>query len=435
MKEQLHRFTAALLFLGVVTTVNAQSKIEDKSFKGKEIHTASTSITNLKNKAAYSDWEYPAGAISLLTTLDRSVGILYSDSIVKLVGSDGEANFVTTHSVGAAFTPNDVNLEISTDGIRLSRYNQYTVDSIQFFYLYVRNLDSMEIDSTTKVAVVDTLIVQYFKANNLNAREQGTDQYMRPLDWNRSRLGSTNVAHEVKIPLTSLDSTQKPSSTGWLTRSLTLGLPADFDIDSDADGDALEFKNAFGFSVSFKSMLPFSFGDTIESLEGDEIQNKLNYFGVSQFTNSREAVPQSTYINNSWRVPSKLLYGEVDNGWSIAIPGLAYVSPFYLNYAVLINTTSLGTKEIENNISFGVYPNPVSTSQTLKADFNLVNANNVSIEIYDLLGNSVKTVANGYFTSGEHQLDINISDLPSGMYVYTVRSGDAVSSQKISIID
>ena len=69
------------------------------------------------------------------------------------------------------------------------------------------------------------------------------------------------------------------------------------------------------------------------------------------------------------------------------------------------------------------------------ADFNLVNASNVSIAIYDILGNKVMDVVDGYYTSGEHKVDANISGLTPGMYIYNVKAGNAVTSKKISVID
>ena len=90
---------------------------------------------------------------------------------------------------------------------------------------------------------------------------------------------------------------------------------------------------------------------------------------------------------------------------------------------------------MDNNLTFGVYPNPVHKNEFLKADFNLINSSNVTIELFDLLGNKVKEIANGYYTSGEHTSDVNISDLDAGMYVYTIKAGNAVSSKKVTIID
>ena len=106
-----------------------------------------------------------------------------------------------------------------------------------------------------------------------------------------------------------------------------------------------------------------------------------------------------------------------------------------MNYAFYITTTTLGTEDLNNNVTFGVYPNPVSSSETLKADFNLVNGTDVTIEIYDLLGNKVKEVVNGYYAGGEHKVDVNITDLSAGMYIYSIKAGNSLASKKITITE
>jgi hypothetical protein len=439
MKKQLQRISVAILFVGLAFQSYAQQEIRAEGGKWKANNEVSNPEDNFKAKADYTNWRFPVEAINQLTTLDRFVSFLYPDSSAQFVSSDGEANHYNWHSVGAVFTPNDPNLELEGDNIALSRYNEYTVDSIYFPYLYVRYVDSADI-AGTMTEVVDTLIVQFYRADQLESRSftpQGSDPelFMKPGNWTQSLLGSNNTAYEMKIPLKGEDSTGRPSTEGWSQGGRVVPLPPGFDIDSDADNVELEFANAFGFSISYKNMLPNNFGDTMEARDGSPVTNPVNYFGHSFFSNSSIEVKQTEYINNSWWVPSTIAYGAAQNGWENSVPGNAYFDDRYLNYGIHISTPYLSTEDVENVITYGVYPNPISASQTLMADFNLVNAGAVSIEMFDILGNKVKTVANDYFTSGEHKLDINISDLAPGMYIYTVKAGNAVSSKKVSIVE
>ena len=440
MIKVLHKLLMVALFMSnTFFYVNAQTEVKSNDFKGKEIISQQLQNENLKLKANYSNWKFPVDAISQLTALDRYVSFLFQDTAAKFVNSDGTANHYPWNSVGAAFTPNDPNLELSDDNIILSRYNQYTVDSLYFPYIYVRYVDEIDINGTM-TDVVDTLIVQFFKFDNLRSSGftptgEEPNLFMVPDNWTPSLHGSNNTAYEVRIPLTIEDTTSRPSSEGWGSTGRVIPLPEGFNIDSDAARTNLEFKNAFGFSMSFATMVPYQFGDTMEARDGSEITNKLNYFGHSMYINNSVMVPQTEYINNSWWVPGEIGYGGDQNGWENAIPGNAYFQDRYVNYAVHISTDALGTEELNNNITFGLYPNPVRKSENLKADFNLINASNVTIELYDLLGNKVKEIANDYYTSGEHKTDVNISDLDAGMYVYTIKAGNAFSSRKVTIID
>ena len=71
----------------------------------------------------------------------------------------------------------------------------------------------------------------------------------------------------------------------------------------------------------------------------------------------------------------------------------------------------------------------------LKADFNLVNATDVTVALYDLLGNKVKDIANGYFTSGEHTTNVSVNDLSAGLYIYSIKAGNSVATKKVTIVD
>ncbi|MDG2455069.1 MAG: T9SS type A sorting domain-containing protein [Bacteroidia bacterium] len=440
MKKKFQKIAlASLIVAGCAIQAKAQSEVRAEGISGTEIVTDAQLEGNNKMKADYSNWKFPVDAIEQLTSLDRFVNFLFQDSTVQFVSDDGTARFNTWVSVGAAFTPNDENIELSDDNIKLSRYNEYTVDSLYFPYLYVRYVDSMDV-AGSMTEVVDTLIVQFFKSGNLASGSftppgQETELYMKPDNWTTSLLGSNNTSYEIKIPLRGEDSTSRPSANGWGSRGRVVALPNGFDINSDAATEALAFTNAVGYSMTYKTMLDYEFGDTIEARNGAEITNKLNYFGHSMFINSSVEVKQTEYINNSWWVPNTIAAGENQNGWENSVAGNAYFDDRYVNYAFHISTTSLGTEELNNNVTFGVYPNPVSSTEILKADFNLVNGTDVTIEIYDLLGNKVKEVVNGYYAGGEHKVNVNITDLSAGMYVYSVKAGSSVVAKKITITD
>jgi len=440
MKRILQNLTMITFLLAItVLKVNAQGEIKSNDYLGNEIISDAQQLETQKLKANYRNWKFPVDAIQQLTTLDRYVSFLFQDTAVKFVYSDGTAGHYPWNSVGAVFTPNDPNLELSDDNIRLSRYNEYTVDSIYFPYLYVRYVDSIDV-AGTMTPVVDTLIVQFFKANQMRSSgftPTGGDRelFLIPDNWTPSLHGSNNTAYELRIPLTIEDTTSRPSAEGWGARGRTIPLPEGFNINSDAATEDLQFTNAFGFSFTFATMVPYQFGDTMETRDGSEIKNKVNYFGHSMFQNSSVMVAQTEYVNNSWWVPGELGYGGDQNGWEVAIPGNAYFEDRYINYAVHITTDQLGTEDLDNNIAIGLYPNPVSKNELLKADFNLINASNVTLSLYDLLGNKVKDIAQGYFTSGEHKTDVNISDLSAGMYIYKIQAGNASTSKKVTIID
>ena len=424
------------LFMGSTFAQGQEIKLDEPTFKA-DGATPQPHADNALNKAAYSNWKYPVGAASTIGgTFNSFVSFLYEDSSVVFVPDpsqpDAQTFFYNWHAVGAAFDPTDVNFEVYDDGIRLRRWNAYSVDSIFMPYLYVRYVDSFDFGAGN-VKVVDTLIFQFYTSDDLDFGAFGSNEiYAKPSNFSGNILGSPTSAYEVKIPLTDADSTSVPSAQGWRQASLYIDLPTPIDVGPDPQ---LDGSRVCGFNIAFKTMLPFEYGDTMETRDGSTPTKRLNYFGHSMYTNDGQEVVQTEYYNNSFWTNSELRHGQTVNGWSNSIPGNAYFTDRYLNYSIHIETDQLSVDNLNSNMKVAVYPNPVSKSEVLKLDFGLVNADNVEIALYDLLGNKVKVVANGYYTAGAHQIDLDITDLNSGVYLYTVKAGNVTTTKKISITE
>jgi hypothetical protein len=71
------------------------------------------------------------------------------------------------------------------------------------------------------------------------------------------------------------------------------------------------------------------------------------------------------------------------------------------------------------------YPNPFNPSTRIV--FNLAKNSFVTLKVYDILGREVKTLVNGLQNSGAHDVQLNASDLSSGVYFYTIRATDQSS--------
>ena len=66
------------------------------------------------------------------------------------------------------------------------------------------------------------------------------------------------------------------------------------------------------------------------------------------------------------------------------------------------------------------YPNPFNPATTIK--FGLPQASDVTIKIYDILGQEVKTLINRNMTAGFHTVNFDASSLISGMYIYRIQA-------------
>jgi len=78
------------------------------------------------------------------------------------------------------------------------------------------------------------------------------------------------------------------------------------------------------------------------------------------------------------------------------------------------------------------YPNPFNPSTTIK--FSLPNSSEVSLRVYDALGNEVMSLVNGFKNAGSHSVEMNASSLSSGIYFYKLQAGDFVATKKLTLI-
>ncbi|MFU8811311.1 MAG: T9SS type A sorting domain-containing protein, partial [Balneolaceae bacterium] len=87
------------------------------------------------------------------------------------------------------------------------------------------------------------------------------------------------------------------------------------------------------------------------------------------------------------------------------------------------------TFELQQN-----FPNPFNPSTNIA--FTLSQADLVTIQVYDIMGRLVATVANGQqFNAGSHTVNFDATGLSSGMYIYRVNLGGGQSlSRKMTLI-
>ncbi len=78
------------------------------------------------------------------------------------------------------------------------------------------------------------------------------------------------------------------------------------------------------------------------------------------------------------------------------------------------------------------YPNPFNPSTTIR--FSLPKQTQLKLNLYNMLGELIKTIAEGTYEAGNYKVTFNASDLPSGMYVYRIESSDFVQTKKMMLL-
>jgi hypothetical protein len=134
------------------------------------------------------------------------------------------------------------------------------------------------------------------------------------------------------------------------------------------------------------------------------------------------------------------LFNTDGSAFRVAVNGnLAYVADQGTGLYIIRNdfTTGVTSPSDRTPERFHLrqsYPNPlrasVSNSGTM-ITFTLSKAANVTLEVYNMLGEKVTTLVKGAKPAGEHVVNFNASSLPSGIYFYTLRAGDLKQTRKM----
>ena len=78
------------------------------------------------------------------------------------------------------------------------------------------------------------------------------------------------------------------------------------------------------------------------------------------------------------------------------------------------------------------YPNPFNPSTKIR--FTIPAAQQVTLRVFNLLGQEVATLVNGPLTAGSHEVSFDAARLASGVYMYKIIAGDYVSAKKMLLL-
>lgn len=78
------------------------------------------------------------------------------------------------------------------------------------------------------------------------------------------------------------------------------------------------------------------------------------------------------------------------------------------------------------------YPNPFNPSTII--EFDLEHSSFIELKIYDLNGREVKTLVSSYLRKGRHSIEWNATDVPNGVYIYTLNNASFVQTRKLIVL-
>lgn len=126
---------------------------------------------------------------------------------------------------------------------------------------------------------------------------------------------------------------------------------------------------------------------------------------------------------NNQNGPAFGLFAALPNGNVVSLPS---VNPLLLAKSEM---ESLLPSEfrLEQN-----YPNPFNPSTQIA--FSLPEESQVKLTVYNLLGQEVARLIDGFMPAGNHEIKFDGSQLPSGVYLYRLQAGEFLQTQKMTLM-
>jgi hypothetical protein len=170
--------------------------------------------------------------------------------------------------------------------------------------------------------------------------------------------------------------------------------------------------------------------DTIRG-EGPGIQ-----VGITKFTDLTENFSQNTVISKLDGLPvgsliwddAKLAAFSSSYDWEKVNAGFLAAGGKEFDVTGIKEVTNLPHKySLSQN-----YPNPFNP--TTNINFSLEKSSNVTLEIYNILGQRVATLVNKYMQTGSYTFQFDASKLSSGVYIYRIEAGEFNSARKMIVL-
>lgn len=154
----------------------------------------------------------------------------------------------------------------------------------------------------------------------------------------------------------------------------------------------------------------------------------------------------ATFMVVSWNFPPGVtaFIQDLSNGTNINVPisgsGTYQMNDFQnLNRLKLFVTYNNVVSVDESNDNLPVdffleqnYPNPFNPNTVI--GYQLPVTGDVTLKIYDILGNAIATLVNEYLEAGRYKVEFDAKSLSSGIYFYTLQAGSYKETRKMVLI-
>jgi len=168
-----------------------------------------------------------------------------------------------------------------------------------------------------------------------------------------------------------------------------------------------------------------------------------------------------SYINYVAEIPDSVFRPKADSAWQsirkisvlkqfsakesvfrvglyLYAPTVGVFNPYVAKWIIFLYRGQIITgveddKGIPNSFElFQNYPNPFNPNTTI--NYSISEKGFVQLKVYDLLGKEVTTLVNEEKTRGNYSVSFSGSNLPSGVYIYSIRVNNFIQNRKMILL-
>jgi photosystem II stability/assembly factor-like uncharacterized protein len=193
-------------------------------------------------------------------------------------------------------------------------------------------------------------------------------------------------------------------SSGGITKGTNIGLPVEL--------------TSFTASVSNGQVL-------LNWVTATEINNRV--FEVER-KSANGQYNTIGYVDGHGTTTEEQSYSYVDRVepgiYTYRLKQIDYDGRFEYSDGIEVEVVALLEYSLDQN-----YPNPFNPTTNIK--YSVANAGNVKLLIYNILGQQIKELVNGYKEAGKYEINFNASELPSGAYFYKLETAGFNETKKM----
>lgn len=164
----------------------------------------------------------------------------------------------------------------------------------------------------------------------------------------------------------------------------------------------------------------------------------VGYYVLAKTTRNRIYISKNNSMNWNDKTYNMTVGGTMDFELVYTKTyGLVYTRDrdgklYRCTYSDIIGIRSISS-EIPSKYSLSQnYPNPFNPSTNIK--YQITKNDNVSLKIFDILGQEIATLINEKQSPGTYSVDWNASDYTSGIYFYRLQAGNFTETKRMTLI-